>query len=731
MKTSIIILTYNKLEYTKLCIDSIRKFTQEGTYEIIVVDNNSSDGTIEWLKEQKDIKCIFNKENAGFPKGCNQGINIASGNNIMLLNNDTVVTQNWLENLLKCLYSSLEIGAVGPITNNCAYYQNMPVSYKDTKEMLVFAENHNISNNEKWEERLKLIGFCILMKREIVDKIGLLDECFSPGNYEDDDYSIRIIEAGYKLMFCKDTFIHHFGNTSFKIDTEYSKLLKKNEEKFKKKWGFCTRENMNIYFNLVKFIDQPYNGDFKVLELGCGCGATLLQIHNKFKNAKLYGIDKNESALKYASKYAKVINSDFEYQDIHFEENYFDYILIGDLIHKLKDPTSLVKNIKKYLKQNGKLLISIPNEANRYVLFDVLKETNLRDKNKLNSIKKIIDSKFYNCTSIYNLLSQQNFKNVKLVNILENLNESEKNISEKVGELLGEDYQNTYKTIQYVIIANKEYDESYEVKHQMKDINIDILIKNISKQEENSIHILNLLKLLNENEAALDKFLETLDYYVVDKVGVLNSIAINAYENQCYDFIIPMLQKALEYEPNDKSTIMNLSNFLTVLEEYELALRYLENIEEKDTEVIELIGSINRVYKKFDERETKFLLRRIENNIEFEESLNTILNLLTSNIITETDIIASVSKDIIEKENVLNTIAVKCFEEALYEYVIPFLQKAYEINECNENTIFNLGFVLNSFGEKEMALEYLKKLQYINDETQELISSIEGELKNE
>jgi hypothetical protein len=329
------------------------------------------------------------------------------------------------------------------------------------------------------------------------------------------------------------------------------------------------------------------------------------------------------------------------------------------------------------------------------------------------------------------LLSQQNFKNVKLVNILENLNESEKNISEKVGELLGEDYQNTYKTIQYVIIANKEYDESYEVKHQMKDINIDILIKNISKQEENSIHILNLLKLLNENEAALDKFLETLDYYVVDKVGVLNSIAINAYENQCYDFIIPMLQKALEYEPNDKSTIMNLSNFLTVLEEYELALRYLENIEEKDTEVIELIGSINRVYKKFDERETKFLLRRIENNIEFEESLNTILNLLTSNIITETDIIASVSKDIIEKENVLNTIAVKCFEEALYEYVIPFLQKAYEINECNENTIFNLGFVLNSFGEKEMALEYLKKLQYINDETQELISSIEGELKNE
>lgn len=92
-KTSIIILTYNNLVYNRICVDSIRKYTKENTYEIVVVDNNSTDGTREWLKEQKDIVAIFNEENVGFPKGCNIGIAAAGKeNDILFLNNDTVVT---------------------------------------------------------------------------------------------------------------------------------------------------------------------------------------------------------------------------------------------------------------------------------------------------------------------------------------------------------------------------------------------------------------------------------------------------------------------------------------------------------------------------------------------------------------------------------------------------------------------------------------------------------------
>ena len=97
--TSIVILTYNKLDYNMLCIESIRQYTEPDAYEIIVVDNNSADGTVEWLKSQQDIQLILNSENVGFPAGCNQGIKAARGDSILLLNNDTVVTPRWLDNL--------------------------------------------------------------------------------------------------------------------------------------------------------------------------------------------------------------------------------------------------------------------------------------------------------------------------------------------------------------------------------------------------------------------------------------------------------------------------------------------------------------------------------------------------------------------------------------------------------------------------------------------------------
>ena len=118
MGTSIIILTYNHLEKTKKCIESIKRYTKNEVYEIIVVDNNSNDDTINWLKTQSDITVIYNKENRGFPIGCNQGISEANKSyDILLLNNDTIVTTNWLTNLRKCLYSKSNIGAVGPVSN--------------------------------------------------------------------------------------------------------------------------------------------------------------------------------------------------------------------------------------------------------------------------------------------------------------------------------------------------------------------------------------------------------------------------------------------------------------------------------------------------------------------------------------------------------------------------------------------------------------------------------------
>ena len=245
-KTSIIILSYNTLEMLQLCIESVREHTEEGTYEIIVVENASKDGSAGWLKEQEDLRCIYNEENQGFPKGCNQGLAIAEGTELLLLNSDTIVTKNWLSNLRRALYSSSVIGVVSCVTNACSNGQQIEVSYQTLKNMQEFAAAHNVSNSALWEKRTTLVGFCYLFKREVFEEVGFFDERFGLGNFEDDDYSLRILQAGYDLLVCRDTFIHHFGHGSFlRGDTEQEResrkksveaLVVRNERLFKEKW---------------------------------------------------------------------------------------------------------------------------------------------------------------------------------------------------------------------------------------------------------------------------------------------------------------------------------------------------------------------------------------------------------------------------------------------------------------------------------------------------------------
>jgi len=244
--TSIVILSFNTVSLTKLCIDSIRKYTERGTYEIIVVDNASKDSSVEWLKKQSDIRLIKNDWNAGFSAGCNQGMELAEGSEILLLNSDTIVTPNWLANMRTALYSHADVGAVGCMTNYSINGQQMEGPYEDIDGLEKFAEGFNKSDSSKWQRKLLLIGFCFLIKREVYEKIGPMDEIFTPGNFEDDDYSLRIWQAGYEMLLCKDTYIHHFGNASFisgKSHAEryekaekYNELIARHAKIFRNKW---------------------------------------------------------------------------------------------------------------------------------------------------------------------------------------------------------------------------------------------------------------------------------------------------------------------------------------------------------------------------------------------------------------------------------------------------------------------------------------------------------------
>lgn len=235
--TSIIILTFNELRFTEVCLEYIRRHTPE-PYELIIVDNASTDGTVEYLQGQRDIKLVLNDKNNGFAKGCNQGIEIASGDYILLLNNDTVSSPGWLRNMITCLKSNKSIGIVGPRSNYVKAPQRVSVEYTTMEEMLSFSTQFNKAGDpSKWFELEMAVGFCMLIKKEVIDAVGLLDERFGIGFFEDDDYCRRARRKGYKIMCAGDTFIHHFGSASFignKVD--YNRLVHENWIKYNAKW---------------------------------------------------------------------------------------------------------------------------------------------------------------------------------------------------------------------------------------------------------------------------------------------------------------------------------------------------------------------------------------------------------------------------------------------------------------------------------------------------------------
>ncbi len=242
-KASIILLSYNQKKYTQECIESIYKNTN-ANFELIIIDNNSTDGTKKYLEELKtqkeNVKIIFNSENKGFPQGINQGILNAKGDYILVANNDIVVTKNWLNRMIEIAESDEKIGIVGPISNFVSGIQvDKNAKYNSISEMHNYAKKVANQNNGKVEEFPRVAFLCTLIKKEVINKIGGLDERFSPGNFEDDDFCLRAQLAGYKTVIAKDVFIHHYGSVSFKQNgsEKYAERLKINEQKFIEKWG--------------------------------------------------------------------------------------------------------------------------------------------------------------------------------------------------------------------------------------------------------------------------------------------------------------------------------------------------------------------------------------------------------------------------------------------------------------------------------------------------------------
>lgn len=454
-KVSIIILTYNNLDYSKKCLDSIRKYTRKDSYEIIVVDNMSTDGTREWLAQQKDIKKVFNNENVGFPKGCNIGIKVSESNNdILLLNNDVEVCENWLYNLQIAL-NDKEVGAVGASTySDFEGYLNRRDEYFDFNNIdsiKEFAKINNISASKRWEYRNKLVGYCLLIKREAIENVGFLDERFTPGTYEDDDISVRLVQAGYYLRFCYDAYVHHYESKSFKKDNGiYNKLLYDNGEKFKDKWKFDSNDKCEIRYDLVRMIEDAENKQINILHWNCGLAGTLLEIKNQYPNANLYGIEENENYNNVTRGLIKVSNK--KSFPLEFNENLFDYIIIGNELENLNEPKEFLKYLREYLKEDGCVIASISNIMHYMVIRNLISgKWNYSEGDFLNRNSKV----FFTEDDFIKFIEECGYKNNFIVNWYHINSEEDQKYIDMLCEIGKRKNEDIYKTYQYTINFKK------------------------------------------------------------------------------------------------------------------------------------------------------------------------------------------------------------------------------------------------------------------------------------
>lgn len=286
-------------------------------------------------------------------------------------------------------------------------------------------------------------------------KSGGLDERFTPGNYEDNDYGLRVLQAGYKNILCKNSFIIHYGSKSFGNDLiAYKNILMRNAKKFKEKWSLSP----NYYFNsrpeLVKFVDESRIAPVKILEIGCGCGATLAYLKGKYPNASTYGVEIVSKAADIANHVSNVICADIETLDFPWEENAFDYVIMGDVLEHLHEPSIVLKKLHKHLKKGGHIIVSMPNMKHYSVMLPLL----INDQFSYTDAG-ILDTthlKMYTCTEICRLLHSSGYEIEKISGTMYGKpNSEERRIIDMLLEISSTKDESQYLAYQYIVKARK------------------------------------------------------------------------------------------------------------------------------------------------------------------------------------------------------------------------------------------------------------------------------------
>ncbi len=391
---TVVVLAYNRLEKTKECVESVLRYTTDVSYKLILVDNGSSDGTLEYFEniEYSDKLIIHITNNIGGAFAMRNSIQNFEGRFLVFLANDLIVTTNWLSNLIKCAMSDERIGLVQPVSSNVSNNQQVDLDYSNREQMQEEAKRYNISDPKKWHERMRIITLGSLITRECLSTVGPFFDIGFFHDFGDDDLAFRIRRVGYKVVLARDVWVHHNHQSSNFEDKNkeiFIENLQKGRQNFSDKYYGIDAWNdvSNFEKSMISMIMPPENTEpIHVLGIDVRCGTPILEIKNRLKEFNVFNTVL--SAFTQDAKYyidlkticeGAVVCDREEYLYHHFEAKHFDYVFLGNPINQYKDPLRVLESIMSLCKDNAQILCKFRNYFDYKTFLNILGQKDVYD----------------------------------------------------------------------------------------------------------------------------------------------------------------------------------------------------------------------------------------------------------------------------------------------------------------------------------------------------------------
>lgn len=444
--TSIILIAHNQKDLIVNQIALLKIFNNIDKSSIIIVDNYSSDGLKEYLWNQNEIDYIICDEQLeNYSTILNTCISeFTHDNDILIIDSVSVLLPGCIDSLCNRLNPELGIYAVTP---DCIFYGHNNIT--TIEEAISYSEH--ITHNSELSKAMKPYNTTVLISHELLSSCNPFDEHISSSNICYSDFFMNNI--------IHDRFLYTVNNAYQYIiekrNNYYEKILGIDYDMpyIRKKWNM-NYMNMFPNPNLVANIKEPVNEKLNILEIGCDCGATLLGIQKVYPDAYIYGIEINPVSANIASHIAHIKSANIEESVDVWDNVKFDYIIFGDVLEHLHNPSDVINRCRHILKDHGKIISSIPNLMHYSVLYQLINgnftytDTGLLDKTHIH---------FFTYNEIVRLYEENGYK-ILSMNASMNVNESNKNVTDFIDslcDLSNHKNKQLFEAFQYITLAEK------------------------------------------------------------------------------------------------------------------------------------------------------------------------------------------------------------------------------------------------------------------------------------